>query len=156
MSSEKNRKAPGFTLPDTEGGKVSLADFQGKTKVVLLFFPLAFSDICTEELCITRNNMKMYNALNAAVIAISVDSFFTLRALKKAENLNFTLLSDFNKEVSRRYQILQDDYYGMKGVSRRAVFVIDREGIVRHREVLEDSGKLPDFKAVQKILSATH
>lgn len=154
MTPEENTKAPGFTLPDTEGDKVSLTDFQGKKKVVLLFFPLAFSDVCTEELCITRDNMKMYNALDATVIGISVDSFFTLRALKKAENINFMLLSDFNKEVSRRYQVLYDDYHGMKGVSMRAVFVIDREGIIRHREVLEDSSKLPDFKAVQKVLSA--
>ncbi len=154
MSPEESTKAPDFTLPDTEGNEVSLADFHGKRKVVLLFFPLAFSDICTEELCTTRDNMKMYNALNATVVAISVDSFFTLRALKKAENLNFMLLSDFNKEVCHRYQVLQDDYFGMKSVSKRAVFVIDREGIVQHREVLEDSGKLPDFKTVQKILSA--
>ncbi|SHF51396.1 Peroxiredoxin [Fodinibius roseus] len=156
MTPEKNTQAPDFTLPDTEGEEVSLADFQGKRKVVLLFFPLAFSDVCTKELCTTRDNMKMYNALSATVIAISVDSFFTLGVLKKSENLNFILLSDFNKKVSRRYQVLQDDYYGMKGVSRRAVFVIDREGIIRHREVLEDSGKLPDFKAVQEMLSANH
>lgn len=149
-----NTEAPDFTLKNTEGKEVSLADFEGERKVVLLFFPLAFSNTCTKELCTTRDNMKMYNALNTTVIGISVDSFFTLRAFKKAENLNFTLLSDFNKEVSRRYQVLYDDYYGMKGVSKRAVFVIDRKGIIQHREILEDSGRLPDFKAVQKSLSA--
>lgn len=154
MVPEENTKAPNFTLKNTEGKEVSLADFERKRKVVLLFFPLAFSTTCTEELCTTRDNMKLYNALNATVIGISVDSFFTLKAFKKAENLNFTLLSDFNKEVSRGYQVLYDDYYGMKGVSKRAVFIIDREGIIQHREILEDSGKLPDFRAVQKTLSA--
>ncbi|SMO69168.1 redoxin domain-containing protein [Fodinibius sediminis] len=152
MIPEVNDSAPDFTLLNTEGNKISLADFKEKQKVVLLFFPLAFSSVCTEELCFTRDNMKLYHAMNARVLAVSVDSFFALNAFKKAENLNFTLLSDFNKEVARSYNVLYEDYFGMKGVARRAVFVIGEDGIIRHREVLEDSGDLPDFKAVQQVL----
>ena len=145
-------KAPEFTLQNTDGKEVSLSDFRGDHNVVILFFPLAFSSTCTEELCTTRDNMKLYESMDARVIGISVDSFFALKEFKKAQNLNFTLLSDFNKEVSSDYGVLYDDFFGMKGVSKRASFVIDREGMVRFREVLEDAGKLPDFKAIQRVL----
>ena len=145
-------KAPEFTLQNTDGKEVSLSDFRGDHNVVLLFCPLAFSSTCTEELCTTRDNMKLYESMDARVIGISVDSFFALKEFKKAQNLNFTLLSDFNKEVSSDYGVLYDDFFGMKGVSKRASFVIDREGMVRFREVLEDAGKLPDFKAIQRVL----
>lgn len=151
MSAILNSRAPDFTLQNTEGQEINLSDFQGQ-KVVLLFFPLAFSSTCTEELCIVRDNMKLYSALDAKVLGISVDSFFTLKAFKKAQNLKFTLLSDFNKEVSRKYDVLYDDYFGMKGVSKRATFVIDKQGTIRHREILKDSGELPDFKAIQRAL----
>ncbi|MCW9706301.1 peroxiredoxin [Fodinibius salsisoli] len=153
MKEENSPKAPDFSLQNTQGDIVSLSDFKGRQKVVLLFFPLAFSGVCTQEVCAIRDNMKLYNALDAKVIGISVDSFFTLRAFKKAENLNFTLLSDFNKKVSKEYNVLYEDYYGMKDVAKRASFIIDREGIVRHQEILEDSDDLPDFKAIQRILS---
>lgn len=153
MSAEIDSKAPDFTLQNTEGEEISLSDFKNDKNIVLLFFPLAFSSTCTEELCTTRDNMKLYNSMDAKVIGISVDSFFTLKAFKNSENLNFTLLSDFNKEVSENYDALYNDYFGMQGVSKRAAFVIDKEGIIRHREVLEDSGKLPDFKAIQNILA---
>ncbi|WP_138429643.1 peroxiredoxin [Fodinibius saliphilus] len=145
-------KAPEFTLQNTDGEKVSLSAFKGEKNVVLLFFPLAFSGTCTKELCTTRDNMKLYNSLDAEVIGISIDSFFTLKEFKKAENLNFTLLSDFNKEASQAYGVLNDDYFGMKGVAQRASFVVDKEGIIRHREVLDESSNLPDFKAIQNVL----
>ncbi|HET6527604.1 MAG TPA: peroxiredoxin [Balneolaceae bacterium] len=148
-----NTKAPDFTLKNTEGKDISLSDFKGEKNVVLLFFPLAFSSTCTEELCTTRDNMKLYNSADAEVIAISVDSFFTLKAFKKSQNYNFTLLSDFNKAVSANYGSLYKEFYGMKGVSKRAAFVIDKEGIIRHQEVLEDAGNIPDFKATQNMLS---
>lgn len=153
MSVNLDSKAPDFTLQNTEGGKISLSDFKNRKNVVLLFFPLAFSSTCTKELCTTRDNMKLYNSMDAKVIAISVDSFFVLKEYKKSQNLNFTLLSDFNKIVSSNYGVLYDDYYGMKGVSKRAAFVIDKQGTIKHREVLEDSGQLPDFKAIQNALS---
>lgn len=152
MSAKIDSKAPDFTLQNTEGDEISLSDFQNEKNVVLLFFPLAFSGVCTKELCTTRDNMKLYNAMDAEVMGISIDSFFTLKAFKKAENLNFTLLSDFNKEVSSKYEALYDDFYGMKGVTKRASYVIDKEGTIRHREILEDSSQLPDFKAIQNTL----
>lgn len=145
--------APNFTLQDTNGEEVSLFDFRDQKNVVLIFFPLAFSGVCTKELCTTRDNLKIYSSLDAEVIGISVDSFFTLKAFKESNNLNFSLLSDFNKEVSEQYDTLYQDYFGMKGVSKRSVFVIDKEGRVVHQEVLEDSGKLPDFGKVQDALA---
>ncbi|MFO7846892.1 MAG: redoxin domain-containing protein [Balneolaceae bacterium] len=147
--------APGFTLQNTNGEKVSLEQFmnEGAGNTLLLFFPLAFSGVCTDELCKVRDNMKFYEALDATVAAISIDSFFTLKEFKRANNLKFPLLSDFNKEASEAYGVLYDDYFGMKGVSKRAAFVIDNDGIVKYGEVLEDSGKLPDFNAIQKTLN---
>ena len=152
MSTLLNKKAPDFTLLNTEGEEVSLSDFRGK-QVVVLFFPLAFSGVCTDELCTIRDNMKLYNSLDAKIIGISVDSFFALKAFKKAENLNFTLLSDFNKEISARYNSLYEQYFGMKGVSKRSAFVISREGIVTYQEILEDSGNQPDFEAIRQALA---
>lgn len=153
MAANLDSKAPDFTLQNTKGNEISLSDYKGKYNVVLLFFPLAFSDTCTKELCSTRDNMKLYNSMGAEVIGISVDSFFTLKEFKKRENFNFTLLSDFNKKVSSKYGVLYEDYYGMKGVAKRSVFVIDKQGTIRYREVLQDSSKLPDFKGIQKSLS---
>ncbi|WP_255233372.1 redoxin domain-containing protein [Aliifodinibius salipaludis] len=150
---EIGSKAPDFTLQDTEGEEVTLSDFEEKVNVVVLFFPLAFSNTCTNELCTARDNMKLYNSLDAKIIGISVDSFFCLREFKKSENLNFTLLSDFNKQVSTKYNALYDDYYGMKGVSKRASFVVDKQGTIRFQEILDDSSELPNFKAIQKTLS---
>lgn len=154
MSANLDSKAPDFELQDTSGDNVRLSDFQGKKNVVLLFFPLAFSSVCTEELCTTRDNLKLYNSMDAKVMGVSVDSFFTLKEFKKSQNLNFTLLSDFNKEVSSRYNALYDDYFGMKGVAKRASFVIDKEGVIKYREILDDSSELPDFKALQQLLSS--
>ncbi|WP_421774618.1 redoxin domain-containing protein [Gracilimonas sp.] len=145
--------APDFTLKNTKNEYVSLSDFLGERNVVLLFFPLAFSGVCTKELCSTRDNLKIYNSLDAEVFAISIDSFFTLKAFKEANNLNFTLLSDFNKEVSKKYDSLYDNYFGMKGVTKRSVFVINKEGRVVHQEILEDSGQIPDFSKVQEVLA---
>ncbi|NGP89074.1 peroxiredoxin [Fodinibius halophilus] len=153
VTAEEGSKAPDFTLQNTEGEQVTLSDFRGDKNVVILFFPLAFSGTCTKELCTTRDNMKLYDSLDAKVIGISIDSFFTLKEFKKAENLNFTLLSDFNKEASKAYGVLNDDYFGMKGVANRASFVVDKQGIIQHREELSDSSNLPDFKVIQKTLA---
>ena len=153
MATEINSKAPNFTLQNTKGDKVTLSDFQGRANVVLLFFPVAFSSTCTKELCTARDNMKFYDSLDAQVIGISVDSFFCLREFKKSENLNFTLLSDFNKEISAEYNVLYDDFYGMKGVSKRASFVIDKQGNIQFKEILEDASELPNFKQIQKVLA---
>jgi peroxiredoxin len=153
MTPKIDSRAPDFTLQNTKGEEVTLSDFQEDTNVVLLFFPVAFSGTCTKELCTTRDNMKLYDSLDAKVIGISVDSFFCLREFKKSENLNFMLLSDFNKEVSARYNVLYEDFYGMKGVSKRASFVIDKQGTIQFQEILDDAGELPDFKAIQQKLA---
>lgn len=149
---ETGELAPDFTLNNTDNENISLSDFRGDKKVLLLFFPLAFSSTCTKELCTTRDNMKLYEELNAEVMGISVDSHFTLREFKKSHNLNFTLLSDFNKQVSLRYEALYDDFYGMKGVSKRAAYVIGEDGTIQYAEVLDDAGALPDFEAIKKVL----
>ena len=154
MALQAGDTAPEFSLTNTSGDTVTLQDLQNQSEgyVLLTFFPLAFSSVCTDELCTMRDNMKFYNSLNTTVAAISIDSFFTLREFKKANNLKFPLLSDFNKTASKAYGVLYEDYFGMKGVSKRSVFIIGKDGKIKYTEVLEDSGKLPDFKAIQNIL----
>ena len=149
---EKGDKVQNFILQNSNGDKLSLGDIVNDGKALLLFFPLAFSSVCTDEMCTARDNMKMYNSLNVNVVGLSIDSFFVLKAFKKANNINFMLLSDFNKEVSAQFDVLYQDYFGMKGVSKRAAFVINQDRVVEHAEVLEDSGDLPDFKEIQKAL----
>ncbi len=152
MALQVGQQAPDFTLRDSDKQEVKLSDFKGKN-VVLLFFPLAFTSVCTAELCSLRDNMTSYNNANAQVLAVSVDSLFTLDKFKKEQGFNFPLLSDFNKEVSAAYGSLYQDFVlDMKGVSKRAAFVIDKEGKVQHAEVLEDASKIPDFEAVQNAL----
>lgn len=147
-------KAPDFTLQNEKGERVSLNELISNDKLLLLFFPLAFSGVCTNELCMIRDNMKIYHSLKINIAAISVDSFFSLQAFKKAQNLNFTLLSDFNKSVSKDYEVLDHDYFGMEGVSRRAAFIIDQGGIIQYIEILENSDELPDFRKIQKLLTS--
>lgn len=149
---EIGHKAPSIDLYDTEKKKVSLSDYYGKN-VIILFFPLAFTSVCTKELCSMRDTLSFYNNLNAEVIAISVDSLYTLSRFKAEQNLNFTLLSDFNKEASQAFDVLYDQFsYDMRGVSKRAAFVIDREGVIRYAEVCETAADLPDFNAIQAAL----
>lgn len=154
MSLTAGDPAPKFTLTDTTGETVSLENLQQMDEgdILLFFFPLAFSSVCTDVLCKVRNNMKLYASLNATVAAISADSFFTLKEFKKANNLKFPLLSDYNKEASKAYGVLYDDYFGMKDVPKRSAYVINNDGIIKYAEVLEDSGKLPDFEAIQDTL----
>ncbi len=153
MSLQIGQPAPDFTLYDSDKNQVSLSEHKGST-VLLLFFPFAFSRVCTAELCSVRDNMSKYTTLNAQVFGISVDSLYTLARFKAEEGLSFSLLSDFNKEVSKAYDALYETFsYGMKGVSKRAAFVIDKEGIIRYAEILENAGEQPDFNAIQQSLS---
>ena len=146
------QKAPVFTLFNADKAKVSLEDFKGK-KVVLLFFPQAFTGVCTKELCGVRDDIGRYTNADAQVLGISVDSVFTLNQYSKEQSFNFPLLSDFNKEVSRDYGTLYDNWiFDMKGVSKRSAFVIDREGIVRYAEVLDNAGDVPDFDKINQAL----
>lgn len=152
MSVTVGTHAPAFELFDTEKNKVSLNDFKGQNLVVL-FFPLAFTSVCTAELCSVRDNLSTYNGLNTAVVGISVDSPFTLGKFKSEQQLNFPLLSDFNKEASKAYGALYDTFVlDLKGVSKRAAFVVDKEGKVRYAEVLESAKDLPNFGGIQETL----
>jgi len=145
-------KATNFTLQNSEGKEISLKSVTEQNKALILFFPLAFSSVCSAEMCNTRDNMKLYNSLNVNVLGISVDSFYTLREFKKYNNLNFTLLSDFNKVVSSQFNVLYEDFYGMKGIAKRSAFIINQDLMVEYSEVLEDASKQPDFKAIQSAL----
>jgi peroxiredoxin len=146
-------KAPEFALFDSDKNKVNLEDQKGNN-VLLLFFPLAFTRTCTAELCSIRDNIAGYNALQAKIFGISVDSLYTLAKFKAEQNLNFSLLSDFNKEVSHSYGVLYETFsYGMKGVSKRAAFVIDKQGNIQYVEVLENSSEQPEFDLINKKLA---
>jgi peroxiredoxin len=154
MSISVGQSAPDFTLYNTEKNKVSLADFRNKN-VVILFFPLAFTGVCTSELCSMRDNLALYNGMNAEVIGISVDSLFTLDRFKKENNLNFTLLSDFNKEAATAYGCLYDSFvFDMLGVAKRSAFVVNGHGTIQYAEVLESAGDLPNFEAIQACLKS--
>lgn len=153
MKIDIGQPAPDFTLFDSEKKQVTLSELKGQN-VLLLFFPLAFTSTCTKELCSVRDNIVWYNHANAKVFGISVDALQTLAKYKEDQHLNFTLLSDFNKDVSRLYGSIYEMFgYNMKGVSKRSAFVIDKEGIVRYAEVLDNASEIPDFDAVQKALA---
>lgn len=156
MKIETGTKAPAFSLYDSEKTKISLDDFKGKN-VLLLFFPLAFTSTCTKELCSVRDNIGNYHKSNAQILGISVDSVYTLAKYKEEQHLNFPLLSDFNKEVSLAYGTLYETFgLDMHGVSKRSAFVIDKLGMVRYAEVLENASEIPNFDSIQKILSQCH
>ena len=146
-------KAPSFKLFNTDKKEVALEDFAGKTLIVH-FFPLAFTGVCTTQLCTVRDAISMYKNDNADVVAISVDSLFALDKFKTEQNLQFDLLSDFNKEAATAYGALYDMFpaFGMKGVARRAAFVIDKNGLIQYAQVLESPGDLPDFAAINETL----
>ena len=154
MSLQIGDKAPEFTLHSSDKTKVSLTDYKGKN-VLILFFPLAFTGVCTTELCSIRDNIALYNNASTEVIGISVDSTFTLAKYKQEQNLNFPLLSDFNKEASIAYDTIYDAFIGwMKGVSKRSAFIVDKEGVIKYAEVLESAGDLPNFEAIQATISS--
>ena len=144
MSVEVGAKAPDFTLANQDREAVTLSAQRGRP-VVLAFFPAAFSSVCARELCTFRDSLAKLNGANAQVFGISVDTFFALKAFQTDQKLTFPLLSDFNKDVIRQYGVFNEDMIGLKGIAKRAVFVLDREGVVRHREGLEDARNEPDY-----------
>jgi peroxiredoxin len=154
MSISIGQAAPNFTLFDTDKKPVSLADFKGQN-VVVLFFPLAFTGVCTAELCNIRDNIAIYNNSNATVLGISVDSLFTLGKFKEEQKLNFSLLSDFNKTVIADYGVKYDVFpaFEMQGVSKRAAFVVDKDGVIQYEEICATPGDLPNFEAIQTTLN---
>jgi peroxiredoxin len=144
-------KAPDFTLTNQDREAVTLSKLQGRP-VVLAFFPAAFSSVCTKELCTFKDSMAQLGKANAQVFGISVDTFFALKAFQDQQKLTFPLLSDFNKTVIRDYGVFNEDMIGLKGIAKRATFVIDKDGIVTHAEVLEDARNEPDYAKVFKAL----
>jgi peroxiredoxin len=153
MKIEVGSKAPDFSLYSSTKEKISLGNYKDKN-VVLLFFPLAFTHVCTKELCSVRDNIVIYNNSKASVLAISVDSPQTLAKFKEDQNLNFILLSDFNKTVSEKYGCLYDTFtMEMKGVSKRSAFVIGKDGKVKYAEVLENAGEEPNYEAIENCLA---
>ena len=153
MSADVGTPAPDFTLMNQDRQPVTLSAERGHP-VVLAFFPAAFSSVCTKELCTFRDSLASLNDAGAQVYGISVDTFFALKAFHDSQKLNFPLLSDFNKEVIRDYGVVNPDMVGLKGIAKRSVFVLDREGVVRHREVLDDARNEPDYGKVKAAIAA--
>lgn len=152
MPLQPGQPAPDFSLFDSDKNKISLSDLKGNN-VLLLFFPQAFTGVCTKELCSIRDNIGRYQHEKAKVLGISVDSVFTLAKFKEEQQYNFPLLSDFNKEVSGKYDTLYQDWIlDMKGVSKRSAFIIDKEAVIQYAEVLESAGDLPNFEAIHAVL----
>src|SRR4051794_28796555 len=153
MSADVGSKAPDFTLTNQDRQAVTLSEQKGRP-VVLAFFPAAFSSVCEKELCTFRDSLARLNRANAQVYGISVDTFFTLKAFHDQQKLAFPLLSDFNKQAIRDYGVFNEDMIGLKGIAKRAVFVLDKEGVVRHREVLDDARNEPSYDAIFQSLEA--
>lgn len=145
--------APDFSLFSSDKNEMTLAQLRG-APVLLLFFPLAFTSVCTAELCAVRDSISSYNNARVQVLGISVDSVYTLAKYKEEQKLNFPLLSDFNKTVSAAYGSLYPQFgFGMKGVTKRAAFLIDEQGIIRYAEVLENANEQPNFQDIQTSIA---
>lgn len=155
MAIQKGEKAPEFTLFDSEKNKISLNDYAGKKNVLLLFFPLAFTRVCTKELCAVRDDIGKYDNENTALLCISVDSVYALMKFKEEQQYTYPLLSDFNKEASIAYDCLYPSFGDLEmiGVSKRSAFIIDKNGIIQYSEVLESARDMPDFSAIDGKLA---
>ncbi len=155
MAIYKGQKAPGFTLFDSDKKKVSLSDYEGRKNVLLLFFPLAFTRVCTVELCAIRDDINKYSNDGVQVFGISVDSVYSLAKYKEEQQFNYPLLSDFNKEVSVAYDTIYASFSDMNmlGVSKRSAFIIDKAGIIVYEEVLNKASEIPDFTTIESLLS---
>jgi len=151
MALQVGQQAPDFTLKSNKMQDVKLSDLRGN-KVLLLFVPLAFTGVCTKELCSMRDSLKEYEGLDCKVFGLSTDSPFALDAWAKEQSYQFPLLSDYNKETAREYGALYDDLMGFKGVCKRSAFVIDRQGAVQYAEVLADARNVPNFDAIKSCL----
>ncbi len=154
MSVDVGAKAPDFTLPNQDRENVTLSEQLKNGPVVLAFFPAAFSSVCSTEMCTFRDSAADLNKVDAKVLGISVDTFFAQKAWADQQQLNFPLLSDFNKDVIRKYGVVNPDMIGLKDIAKRAVFVIGRDGLVKHKEVLDDARNEPDYGKVTQALAS--
>jgi peroxiredoxin len=150
---EVGDKAIDFTLLNQDRQPVKLSDYIGKKNIVLAFYFLDFSPVCTNEMCSFDNSLKELENLDAIVFGISVDSPFSHKAFAEKYNLKIQLLSDFNREVIRKYDVVHEEMFGFKNIGKRAVFVIDKNGIIRYKWVSEDPRKEPNYEEIKKVLS---
>lgn len=150
-----NQPAPEFALYNTDKKLIRLQELRGKN-VLLLFIPFAFTGTCTKELCSVRDDISYYDKMNAAVFGISVDTPYSLAKFKEEQQLNMDLLSDFNKEAMQAYDTMYEVFGAMqfRGVAKRSAFVIDKNGILRYAEVLENAGEIPDFGKIKACLES--
>lgn len=154
MSVEVGDSAPPFELPSAPGETVRLRDDLERGPAVLLFFPLAFSGVCTEEMCAVRDDWSRWEGLGARVLGISVDSPFVTDQFRREHELPFPVLSDFNREVIRRYGVVEEDMHGLRGVAKRSVFVVDADGSVAYRWVADDADQHPPYEEVARAVEA--
>lgn len=155
MKVSKGSQAPDFTLVRKIGeDPVSLSDYRGEKPVVVLFFPLAFSGVCTAELCRVVEDRSVWNELGAKVLGISIDSPFVNEKFAEENGAEFPMLSDFNREATDAYGVRNDDFFGMKGVANRSAFVVDTDGTVVYAWSSEDSDVMPPFDEIRGAVSA--
>lgn len=155
MSVRVGDKAPDFTLVDTEKKPRTLSEFLGK-KLVLAFFPGAFTGVCTKEMCAFRDSMSRFNELNAQVVGICVDAPFSNKAFATQNQLQFPILSDYSRSAVNAYGIVLNDFAGLTGyaAAKRSVFVLDKGGVVRYAWVSDNPGVEPNYDEVSKTLSS--
>ncbi len=155
MSITVGQSAPDFTLHETPQQQRSLSDYRGKN-VVIAFFPGAFTGVCTTEMCALRDRIDQFASMNAEVIGITVDPPFAQAAWKAANNVEYTFLSDYNREVVNAYDVALPGLAGMPGyvAAKRAVTIVDGEGIVRYHWVSESPGVEPDYEEVRGAVAA--
>jgi peroxiredoxin len=155
MAADVGTKAPDFTLPNQDREQVTLsAEVAKHPATVLAFFPAAFSGVCTKELCTFRDGIGALNNTKAQVYGISVDTFFALKAFGDSQKLTFPLLSDFNKDVIRAYDVYNPDMVGLKGIAKRAVFVIGKDGVIKYKEVLDDARNEPNYEKLNAAVNS--
>ncbi len=158
MALKVGDKAPEFTLPSFTPSadlvQISLSDFKGK-KVVLLFFPQAFTGVCTTEICTMNDSFNSYKDMNAEVLGISVDGTFVQRAFAEKNGIKYPLLSDFNKQVIRLYDVVHPEFaHGQKETAQRAVYLIDKDGVIEYVEVTENPGVQVNFDGIKAAAAA--
>ncbi|MDT8340132.1 MAG: redoxin domain-containing protein [Longimicrobiales bacterium] len=145
--------APDFSLPSAPGpDRVTLSSFRGEKPVVLLFIPLAFSPVCTDEMCRVAEDHTQWNDLEAQILGVAVDSPFVTERFARETGADFPILSDFNREAMQAYGVMYEEFFGLRGVAKRAAFVVDREGVVRYAWVSEDPAVMPDFEAIAGVV----
>ena len=146
------QKAPDFKLLDKDKNEVTLEKFKGKN-LIIFFYPMAGTGTCTKEMCSVQDDFKLYESMNASVVGISVDTIFAIKWFTEENKITYTLLSDFNKQTIKDYDVVHHDFaFGYKDVAKRSTFILDKDGIVRFIEILPSPGDLPNMSAIKEAL----